>query len=1779
MGMALGNRPCLAAVVLLLCTSLNIASAAEISPQSEYTRRIKNYDSIQPHGDSPFGEQVNLYTGDLSFRQTDLTLEGIGPTISLTRTTATKMNSEYRLSPHPLGNWMLSIPRIETLIQNDLTHQPSTPGNQWIIAGYSDANRWARCSRFDRPAYIGAFPDSWNGMDLYAEDGTQQSVLQRHSGNTQQPTMLNSQGNPIAFPAVTQQNWQIGCLANTSNGQTGEAFFAVSPDGTKYWFDYLVSKGAHTVKELDPMSGTMLRQRRMLAIMYVSRIEDRFGNYLTYQYTGDKLTSIVASDGRSVSIAWRTDAPLVSSITAMPAAAQPRTWSYEYQNIAAETAELSGVVLPDGTRWGFTGVPVPDSSPPYPEFTACGTRFSANTGTGYSNITVTHPSGAVGAFGIRGVVHGRSYVMGGCRRSQPTEDYFEPYEEIPVLFSSNSLVRKEVSGPGLATRVWNYTYADASGSTFEDPCYSAGNCAATKWVDMTDPEGNRTRYTYSNRWDATEGKLLQTDYYQGTSTPLRSDIFSYASASQGPYPATLGSAMMGWQSNGATSNTWTPLRVKYIAQQGKQFKWEAKGFDIYGNVTGVTRSSDLDPNFTRSEVTDYDNNVNLWVIGQTRKVRDSADGVTPGATIFSESVFDAATALPSSTYAFGQLKQSFTYLGNGLLSTVKDALNHTYTFSNYKRGIAQRIDFPDTHFITAAVDDFGQLTSVTDPLGNTTGYGFDVMGRMTSIDRPSGWTDTSISFAPSASPVYGLPGGHWRQTVNTGNKRKVTMFDALWRPVVVENYDAANLAGTISQSVTRYDGLGRTNFVSYPQRNLDPAVYNTWANQAVTPNALGTRTTYDALGRPLQVSQDAELGSPLLTSYVYLNGFQTRITDPRMAVTTSTFQAFDTPSTDAPMVVQLPESMITTLTRDKFGKTLSITRSGPHAGGSTLLTRSYVYDDSQRLCRVNEPETGSSVTAYDAVDNVAWAATGMSISGTSCGYEQVAAAARTNRSYDVMNRVTGVDYPAGTGDIAYAYDAAGNVATATAQGASGSQDVVWSYGARNTLGLPASETLAVDGFSYTLQYGYDAQGTLKTLTYPDARVVDYSPNALGQPSQAGSYVGSVGYFPDGDIASYQYGNGITFAAQKNARALPNNLTYAQGAGLLYSQDLTYDANANLTNVTDLSPGTPSRSKTMSYDALNRLTSAAAPAIWGTETYTYDALDNIRSITRGGINNRFDYDVLNRLTRIANAANDQTLHSYDYDSKGNVTARDGDTLSFDEANRLLAYAGKGGYRYDAWARRVKRSDGNGVAQSYYLYSQAGQMLFEHDLTTNKLTDYVYLSGKLVAKIAADAPVPALQAPARSTTGNYTVSWTAIFGATGYVLEENVDGGAWAQVYNGTNLNWNATGKTHGHQYGYRAKVCLSTGCGNYGTAVSVTVDMSPETAPVLTVPNNPNPNYTVSWTPVATATSYEVQESGSGGVWSAFYSGSALSKSVTGHAGGVFNYQARACNTYGCGPWSATATTVVNLPPSNAPVLNAPALSTNGSYTVNWGAIAGATTYTLEQSANGGAYGVVQNTAALAWNASSQPAGSYVYRAKACNPAGCSGYSATVSVTVLYPPASAPSLTAPGSNASGSYTVSWTGVATATSYTLQRNFNGGGWANDYGGAALSAPQSVSTDGTYGYRIQACNNSGCGPWSATVTTQVELTPATPGLSGFTEVESGVRPPYVDWYISWTASAGTTRYELDIQAPTGGRVSAYQGLALTYHVGGHNTRTFWVRACKGASNCSAWSGPLIL
>jgi YD repeat-containing protein len=309
------------------------------------------------------------------------------------------------------------------------------------------------------------------------------------------------------------------------------------------------------------------------------------------------------------------------------------------------------------------------------------------------------------------------------------------------------------------------------------------------------------------------------------------------------------------------------------------------------------------------------------------------------------------------------------------------------------------------------------------------------------------------------------------------------------------------------------------------------------------------------------------------------------------------------------------------IVRDVFGKPTSITRGD----SSKSVTRRYVYDSAQRLCKTIEPESGATVQEYDGADNVLWRASGLALpSTTSCDTASVPAASKITYQYDARNRSTGSTYGDNSPAVPVTLTPDGLPNTVSSNGA------IWTntYNKRRLL---ERESLAYGGATYNIGRSYDANGSLAQLTYPDNTSVAYNPNALGEPRQVGAYANAILYHPNGGIASFNYGNtttGIKHSTTQNERGLPLRSTDLGG---VRDDQYGYDASGNVTSIDDLLPSNVSK-RAMTYDGLDRLKTVTAPNMWGTATYGYDALDNLTSTTiTGGISARNTLHNINATT--------------------------------------------------------------------------------------------------------------------------------------------------------------------------------------------------------------------------------------------------------------------------------------------------------------------------------------------------------------------------------------------------------------------------------------------------------------------------------------------------------------------------------------------------------------------
>jgi YD repeat-containing protein len=280
-----------------------------------------------------------------------------------------------------------------------------------------------------------------------------------------------------------------------------------------------------------------------------------------------------------------------------------------------------------------------------------------------------------------------------------------------------------------------------------------------------------------------------------------------------------------------------------------------------------------------------------------------------------------------------------------------------------------------------------------------------------------------------------------------------------------------------------------------------------------------------------------------------------------------------------------------------------------------------------------------------------------------------------------------------------------------------------------------------------------------------------------------------------------------------------------------------------------------------------------------------------------------------------------------------------------------------------------------------------------------------------EVASRAPpgVPAsITVPASSTSGNYSISWTAASGTvTAYKLYEATNSGFSGETlaYEGTALTKAISGQASGTYY-YRVRACNGTTCGGFQTGPNgVVVNLTPGVPASITVPaTSSTGDFTISWgTSTGTVTAYKLYEATNSGFTgqTQVYSGTGTSKAISGKTNGSYYYRVRACNGSNCSGYrTGTNPTVVTIAVPAAPAsITGPSMNLTGNYSISWATSTGATRYELWENVNGGAFSKVYDGANNSKSFTSKPNGEYQYKAKACNAGGCSGYSSTKLVQV------------------------------------------------------------------------------------------------------------------------------------------------------------------------------------
>lgn len=1253
-----------------------------------------------------FGEIIDLNTGTVVFNQTDLIAKGNGPDIKISRTLSDQSNPNMNGN---LGDWILDIPSIKTTMTFDKGKSNGFWGRGKACSGYIKPDKDATEKRYD-----GKKSKSEPRKTIFKGDMVPGELLQLP--DEQQVTLLKT-GNKI-YTRKTNSNWRFSCTKTVNH--EGEGFVGIDPNGTKYTFNYFITRYNHL-----PTSPYFID-----AYMLVTKIEDRFGNWINYHYNNkSQLEKITASDKRQVTFQYNNNE--IETIKY-----NTRTWKYVYSPYAKEYnskkhgrtgyhkfRRLKTVTRPDGKAWQYQ---FNDNAYQHPVGIYRDKHVDNNT----LELTVTHPDGAKGTFDFQRRMLGRTNIVDvdvlidvicppaghGGNNPTPCRTIKERLlkQSTPIL----ALKKKTITNELGKDVVWSYAYSKSVGAFFNESLQAkhrlTGDLPSNidevhyHWTKVREPDGSQTQLYYNrNGNDVFEGQLMASRVYQHNSL-LQETQYSYKKSDK-----PIGHSGV-WLDNWQSRDYRVMQTKKRIERKDESdtYTTEYSGFNVYG-VPQISTESNNIGNAQRYTKTTYQHDTDKWVLNLPRQEYVSTNGQYDKPVW--EMTYHKDSLLPNQHKKMDVLVETHTHHKGGQLKKITYSGSKRYqTFKDYHRGIPRKITFPcatkngcsiangsskDTMVTKVEVNNDASIKSITDFKGHKTSYTYNAIGWMTHIDHHNkAWANQSISYAKVKNEGDGndlgtlVQEGQLKQTKLQGSLKEITYFDSLLRPYLFVKQDTKNKLTTYKR--TEYD-------------HNNQVVLET--NQANSLGALvKTQTDYDALGRVTKIKR---LNDNTETTVEYLNGNQKQVTDPNNNLTTTSYLAYGEPEYNKIAEIAAPESTNTSIKYNIYGNMTSIKQGN--------VTEKRVYDTHKNLCKIVRPETGITAFGYNTQNLPIWRAEGTKGSKTSCDLLAVPKGDKVTLAYDNLDQLKSETYPVNkanqTPNKTYAYDENSNL-TKVAAG-----KVIWDYG-YNVMDKLMSEQLNVDKKKFNIAWGYNNLGNVSSLTYPSGKKIDFAPNAFGQATKAGPYASAATYHGNGQVKSFTYGNGMSRSVSLDKSSRINKMQDAHTGKAQLKLTLAYDDNDNLSQIIDGIYGKNSV-KNIHYDGLNRLINADGK--WGKGQFDYDAVGNIKHRSVSGSKINYVYGNDNRLKSISGAYK----YAYKHDARGNTVHNGRYPLIYNEANQLTSAKGHT-YVYDGHGKRVKDTQHN--ATEYSIYSQGGQLLHRQKANGDKI-DSIYLGNQLIADV--------------------------------------------------------------------------------------------------------------------------------------------------------------------------------------------------------------------------------------------------------------------------------------------------------------------------------------------------------------------------------------------------------------------------------------------------------------
>lgn len=524
----------------------------------------------------------------------------------------------------------------------------------------------------------------------------------------------------------------------------------------------------------------------------------------------------------------------------------------------------------------------------------------------------------------------------------------------------------------------------------------------------------------------------------------------------------------------------------------------------------------------------------------------------------------------------------------------KQVKQYTYAYDRYGNLISETeklYSSPNLQKTSYEYDSYGRITEITDPMGLTELFFYNVFGQVESKEDRKGWNTTYTYDAFGREIEVKYPDSTiattqyaWSSSINNGLYSITNTMTG--KPTTTNVYDAINrevrksecrMDGTMKNIDKIYDSYGNLYKESVPFTGTSASLWNTYE--------------YDNYDRILSCTESS--------------GRETTYSYDKNNITIETANVSTTKTYDAQgNLISVTDPAGTILYNlDADGQPSSIVAPGD-------IVTSFGYDEYRRQTSMTDPSHGTITYEYDAAGNISKETIA---NGTTSQYQydrynrlikKTNSEFVTSFTYNSTNELTGIASGNGTSK-SFVYDGSGRLLRVKENGV----DDKWlqknyTYTDGNISSIKYTSQLGVLATeNYIYSNGHLIEGKLNGTTSIFKVTKE---NELGQPTDI--VTGGIIRKYDFDAYGFPRGRKASYASQ----------TF---------QDFSYVFDPLTFNLKSRKDNTRNITETFSYDNLNRLTSYAG------NTASYDVKGNIRSKSNVGT---FEYTITDKPYAISGA---------------------------------------------------------------------------------------------------------------------------------------------------------------------------------------------------------------------------------------------------------------------------------------------------------------------------------------------------------------------------------------------------------------------------------------------------------------------------------------------------------------------------------------------------------------